>query len=82
VTQRFRQVAPWFADVRDHESELLRSGVSADIAHEVSIERFRRRKHGAAQTGMDLRPTHVFRREEGAGSGRCPAMLTPSLPLR
>jgi hypothetical protein len=33
VTRRFRTVAPWFADVRDYEWQLLASGVSEDLAY-------------------------------------------------
>jgi ketosteroid isomerase-like protein len=65
VTRRFREVAPWFADRRDYEWELLASGVSGDLAYTVAIERFTASIRGATPTLTELRSTHVFRREAG-----------------
>lgn len=65
VVRRFREVAPWFAEVGDYEWRLLASEVSGDLAYTVGIERFRASLRGAPRALMELRSTHVFRREDG-----------------
>ena len=74
----FRFVASTFSDVATFDWETLASGVAGDFAYTAAVERYTNSRDGGPPERTELRATHVYRREGGAG-GRCTDMPTANL---
>lgn len=61
----FRQLAARFSDGCDFTFDLQVAEISGDLAYSVGFERYRVAVAGAPLAAVELRATHVYRREEG-----------------
>jgi ketosteroid isomerase-like protein len=65
VSRIFTWIASTFSDVSDFRFEVETADVSGDLAYAVGYERFNGSIHGRPVAPMNVRVTHVYRREDG-----------------